>query len=434
MSDARRAARWRGVAVAAGLLLAAAAAGWATRADRTAAPAAPAPIDGTEAAGAAPAARGAYLARVGHCAGCHTAPGGAPYAGGRAIATPFGSVTSANLTPDAATGLGGWSAADFRRALREGVSRDGRLLYPACPYPNFSLVADGDADALFAYLRGIEPARQPRREHELRFPMNTQAALAAWRALFFRPKRFEPEAQRSAAWNRGAYLVQGLGHCSACHARRNALGATIDARALDGATMPAPPWYAPSLAAPHQAGLAHQDARQAQRLLRTGVTDDAGASGPMALVVRGSTQHLTEADLQAMVTYLQSLAVAREGRPSAPEAPAVATTAGLALYERHCAACHGERGEGVRGIYPPLAGNRGLLMDPPSNAVLIVLGGGFAPATAGNPRPFGMPPFAPLLSDTEIATLLTTLRASFGNAGSAVSAREVGRYRGSTAP
>ena len=415
------------------LLFAGAAAWWSLRPGRLPAPA----PDGAATAGvqddAVRAARGSYLARAGHCAGCHTARGGAPYAGGRAIATPFGSVASANLTPDGATGLGAWSGADFRRALREGVSRDGRLLYPACPYPNFTLVSDEDADALWAFLRRLEPVAQAPRAHDLRFPMNTQAALGAWRALFFRIRHFEPDAQRSASWNRGAYLVQGLGHCSACHARRNALGASVDSAALDGATMPAPPWYAPSLAAPHEGSLAAFAAPEALRLLRDGVSETAGASGPMATVVRGSTQHLDEADLRAMVEYLRSLpAPARPARPRT--ATAVATDEGLALYERHCADCHGRRGEGVRGIYPALAGNRALLMDPPANAVLTVLLGGFAPATAGNPRPFGMPPFATQLSDAEIAAVLSTVRASFGNAGSAVSAQDVGGYRGSGAP
>ena len=378
-------------------------------------------------------ARGRYLAQAGHCAGCHTARGGASYAGGRPIATPFGTVHSSNLTPDAATGLGLWTANDFWRALHHGRSRDGRLLYPAFPYPNYSLVTRADADALFAYLRSLAPVAQPQRAHALRFPFDTQAALAAWRALYFDPQRFEPDAQRSAAWNRGAYLVRGLGHCSACHASRNALGAAADALALDGGTMPAPPWYAPSLASPHEAGLAGADAGEALRLLRSGVSAQASVSGPMAEVVRGSLQHLDEADLQAMVVYLQSLAPPPAARrPTA--SPALASAHGLDLYEKHCAACHGERGEGALGIYPPLAGSRALLADPPANAVLAVLGGGFPPATAGNPRPYGMPPFATLLDDAEIATLLTTLRASFGNAGSTVSALEVGRYRGSAGP
>lgn len=428
MKAARRAA------ISFALVFAGAAAWWALRADRPPAPHA----DATAAASSAHeddarAAYGAYLARAGHCAGCHTARGGAPYAGGRVIATPFGSVASANLTPDGATGLGRWSGADFRRALREGVSRDGRLLYPACPYPNFTLVSDEDADALWAFLRRIEPVAQAPRAHDLRFPMNTQAALGAWRALFFRAQRYEPDAQRSASWNRGAYLVQGLGHCSACHARRNAFGAGVDAAALDGASLPAPPWYAPSLAAPHEGSLARFAAPEALRLLRDGVSDAAGTSGPMAIVVRGSTQHLSDSDLRAMVEYLQSLPVpARPPRPRG--APAATSEEGLALYERHCADCHGRQGEGVRGIYPALAGNRALLMDPPANAVLAVLLGGFAPATAGNPRPFGMPPFATQLSDAQVAAVLSTVRASFGNAGSAVSAQDVGRYRGSGAP
>ena len=378
-------------------------------------------------------ARGRYLALAGNCAGCHTARGGQPYAGGRAIATPFGAVTSANLTPDAATGLGRWTARDFRRALHEGRSKDGRLLYPAFPYPNYSRVTRDDADALFAYLRSLEPVRRPQAAHELRFPFDTQAALAVWRALYFRPRHFEPDARRDAQWNRGAYLVQGLGHCSACHARRNALGATPDPLALDGGSMPAPPWYAPSLASAAEASLAGADADQAMRLLRDGVAAHAGASGPMAQVVRGSTQHLSDADLRAMVVYLQSLAPAA-ARKAAPAPPAIASAQGSELYDRHCAGCHGEAGEGVPGIYPALAGNRALLHEPPANLVQVVLGGAFPASTAANPRPFGMPPFATTLGDEEVAAVLSYIRNAWGQQAGAVSPLDVQRWRASVRP
>lgn len=376
--------------------------------------------------------RGRYLALAGNCAGCHTARGGLPYAGGRAIATPFGAVHASNLTPDATHGIGAWSADDFRRALHEGVSRDGRLLYPAFPYPNYSLVTRDDADALYVYLRSLAPVAQPNREPELRWPYRSQLALAAWRALYFRPARFEADPSRSAEWNRGAYLVQGLGHCSACHASRNALGATSGAPGpLDGGAMPGERWYAPSLASPHEAGLAGWDAAQAIALLGSGINDHASTLGPMAEVVARSTQHLNDADLQAMVAYLQALPPA-DARPSAAAEPARASPLGRDLYATHCADCHGQHGEGVAGIYPALAGNRALALDPPANAVLAILHGGFAPATAGNPRPFGMPPFAGVLGDAEIAALLTTLRA--GTGAGAVSALEVSRYRGGATP
>jgi mono/diheme cytochrome c family protein len=170
--------------------------------------------------------RGEYLVRAGSCLGCHTDRGGTPYAGGRAIETPFGIVHSTNLTPDRASGLGDWSAADFWRAMHNGRSRDGRLLYPVFPYPNYTRVARADSDAMFAFLQSLAPVAQPRKAHQLQFPFGLQPALAVWRALFFRPASFEADPTRSPQWNRGAYLVETLGHCNACHSRRNVFGAT----------------------------------------------------------------------------------------------------------------------------------------------------------------------------------------------------------------
>ena len=183
-------------------------------------------------------AQGAYLARAGNCMGCHTRQGGTPYAGGRGIATPFGVVHTSNLTPDADTGIGNWSAAEFWRAMHNGRSRDGRLLYPAFPYPEYTQVTRADSDALYAYLHSLPAAVQANRPHALRFPYNTQAALAGWRALFFTPGSFVPEPRQTVEWNRGAYLVNGLGHCAACHTPRNALGASRPALAFGGGLIP----------------------------------------------------------------------------------------------------------------------------------------------------------------------------------------------------
>jgi mono/diheme cytochrome c family protein len=253
--------------------------------------------------------RGAYLARAGNCQDCHTPRGGAPYAGGRGIPTPFGTIFSSNLTPDVQTGIGAWSPAEFRRALHNGRSRDGRLLYPAFPYDSYTRISVDDADALFAFLRSLPAVDQPNRPHALRFPYDTQLALAVWRALYFRPGRFEPQAAQSADWNRGAYLVQGLGHCSACHAGRNALGAMRDPAALAGGLIPLQNWYAP--------GLAGQPAPAVASLLQRGVSDGAALLGPMAEVVLHSTQHLRPADLLAMALHLQSLPQAESPRERA---------------------------------------------------------------------------------------------------------------------
>jgi mono/diheme cytochrome c family protein len=381
-------------------------------------------------------ARGAYLARAGNCQACHSARGGEPYAGGRAIETPFGTVFSSNLTPDAEHGLGRWSAPQFWRAMHHGRSADGRLLTPAFPYDNTTLVSRADSDALYAYLRSLAPVAQAVRPHELRFPFNTQVALAVWRALYFEPREFQADASQSADWNRGAYLVQGLGHCNACHASRNALGATHGPLDLGGGLIPVHNWYAPSLADGREAGVADWDSAEIVALLKTGAVSRASglvtASGPMGEVVLRSTQHLSDADLGAMATYLQTLgARADASQTAAPEARQAKPHArGEKLYVDHCAACHGDRGEGVPGAYAPLAGNRAVTMGVPANLVRIVLEGGFAPDTPGHPRPFGMPPFGQTLDNEELAALLTHVRTSWGNQSSAVSALQVNRYRG----
>ena len=378
------------------------------------------------AAGPEQVARGAYLARAGNCRDCHTPRGAAPYSGGRGIPTPFGTVYSSNLTPDLQTGIGAWSAADFRRALHNGRSRDGRLLYPAFPYDAYTRISAADADALFAYLRSLPAVAQPNRPHALRFPYDTQAALAVWRALFFRPARFEPDATRPPDWNRGAYLVQGLGHCAACHAERNLLGATRDAAGLGGGLIPLQNWYAPPLRTAQPGALA--------ALLQTGRSDSAALLGPMAEVVLHSTQHLDAADLRAMAVYLQSLPASPPTDVPAVSATAAQRTQGEALYRDHCSGCHGEQGQGVPGAYLPLAGNPAVLRPTPANLVQVVLGGAFAASTAGNPRPFGMPPFATALSDEEIAAVLSHVRSAWGNQASAVKALDVQRYRDSVRP
>ena len=381
-------------------------------------------------------ARGAYLARAGNCIGCHTVQGGAAYAGGRGVPTPFGTVYAPNLTPDIATGIGAWSAAEFWRALHNGRGRDGRLLYPAFPYPNYTRITRADADAIHAYLRSLPAVAQANKPNALAWPFDQQAALAVWRALYFRPVRPVPDATRSAEWNRGAYLVEGLGHCNACHASRNALGATPDPLDLAGGLIPVQNWYAPSLMSPNEAGVAGWDTQSIVDLLKTGIASPGGTlvavAGPMSEVVSGGTQYLSEPDLRAMADYLKSLPPSAEARgtPVAAQGTSVVDGPGAKLYEQQCAQCHGEHGEGVPGIYAALAGNREVNLHTPANLVHLVLEGGFAPATAGNPQPFGMPPFATVLSDADVAQLLTFIRGSWGNDAAAVSALEVRRYRG----
>jgi mono/diheme cytochrome c family protein len=374
-------------------------------------------------------ARGAYLARAGNCAACHTDRGGAAYAGGKGIATPFGTVFASNLTPDAKTGIGRWSAAQFWRALHNGRSADGRLLYPAFPYPNFTEITRPDADALFAFLRSQVPVAQANRTHALRFPYDLQASLAVWRALFFTPGVYEPQAERSPQWNRGAYLVRALGHCAACHSPRNAFGATRDSLELSGGLIPLQNWYAPSLASGAEAGVADWSNDEVAALLRTGYTPRGAALGPMAEVVYRSTQYLSDADVAAMTAFLKSLPQTPAHAAAAPAIGKDAFAHGAALYKDRCASCHGASGEGGRSpqgmVYAPLAGNRKVLLESPANLVHIVVNGGFPPTTAGNPRPYGMPPFGPSLKDEEIAVLATYVRAAWGNAAPPVSALDV---------
>lgn len=375
--------------------------------------------------------RGAYLARAGNCMACHTQRGGLPYAGGRGIDTPFGIVYAGNLTPDATTGIGRWSADDFWRALRNGRSRDGRLLYPAFPYANYSLMQREDADAIFAYLRSLPAATQANTPHDLRWPFSTQAALAVWRALYFAPGQVQAAASQDPELTRGAYLIQGLGHCSACHSARNALGASSPLD-LAGGLIPMQNWYAPSLNDRREAGVMHWPLKDIVALLQTGVAPGASVQGPMAEVVLHSTQHLSQTDLQAMAVFLKSLP---EARPTLPATrPAVSTRAGAALYEKHCAACHGDQGQGVATAYPALAGNRAVTLPSTVNLVQMVLHGGYPPATTGNPRPFGMPPYTVDLSEQEITDLLNHLRSSWGNQAGAVSAVDVQAARSRQSP
>ncbi len=386
----------------------------------------------TLSAGADTIARGAYLARAGDCQACHTARGGIPFAGGRAIRTPFGTIHAPNITPDKETGIGSWSADDFWRALHNGKGKDGKLLYPAFPYPNYTKVTRADSDALHAYFMSLPPVRQANKEPDLRFPFNQRLLLVAWRALYFRPGIYVEQAQQNAEWNRGAYLVQGLGHCSACHTPRNILGATADKRDLSGGMIPMLDWYAASLTGESEAGLGNWEVQHLVDLMKTGISARGVVSGPMSEVVRESLQHLSDQDLRAMAVYLKSLP---QGTPDAGAAVVITPDderrlkLGASIYEKHCVECHKDTGSGEPPHFPPLAGNRAVLLDSPVNPIRAVMHGGYPPSTQGNPRPFGMPPFGNVLSDEEAAAVVSFIRNNWGNRASMVTEQQVNRHR-----
>jgi Cytochrome c, mono- and diheme variants len=375
-------------------------------------------------------ARGEYLATLGDCAGCHTAQGGARLAGGRSLPTPFGNIPVPNITPDRSTGLGDWSFEDFWQALHVGKGRHGELLYPAFSYTSYTKVTRDDALAIFAWLQSLPPVHQSAPSSTLNFPYSVRKSLAAWRALYFREGVFNPDPAQSAQWNRGAYLVQGLGHCNECHAARDSLGGTSGDQHLTGGQIPMQNWYAPDLSTRQNGGLQGWSVQNIVDLLKTGQSAKGAAFGPMADVVATSTQHMSDDDLHAVAIYLQSL----PSRTLPPEEPQLFNARAIVqqgekVYAQHCADCHGKDGGGVAGVYPPLDGNSSVTEPTGLNATRMVLLGGFAPATAANPRPYSMPPFAQQLSDSDVSAVVSYMRRSWTNKASVVRPQDVSRYR-----
>ncbi|BBB67451.1 cytochrome c [Undibacterium sp. YM2] len=382
--------------------------------------------------------RGEYLVKAGNCMGCHTARGEAAFAGGRLLQTDFGNFRTPNITPDAKTGIGNWTADDFWQALHNGKSRDGSLLYPSFPYTNYTQVSRADADVMYAYLMSLPKVEKQNQAHELRFPYDQRALLAFWRAAYFRPASYQEDKSKSVEWNRGAYLVNGLGHCSACHSSRNSLGANAGVKDLSGGELSS--WYAPALTNSKEVNLAKWSPQELIALLKSGVNQHTAVSGPMAEVVAGSTQYLSDADIKSMVSYLQAIPTVQvaekdmldkfmAGSELSAERMDAVMKQGGALYKTHCMDCHGAQGEGVTNIYPALKSNPGLLSHALSNPVRMILSGGFPPVTKDNPRPYGMPPFAHTLTDSEVALVLSYVRNAWGNKAEPVTPAEVNRYR-----
>jgi mono/diheme cytochrome c family protein len=370
--------------------------------------------------------RGHYLAAIGDCVACHTAIGGPAFAGGLGLATPFGTIYSSNLTPDPQTGLGRWSEHDFWNALHNGRNRGGAHLYPAMPYSWTTRTTRADADAIFAYLDTLAPVVRAKPANGLYPPLNFRISVAGWNLLFFTPEVFKPDPQKGDAWNRGAYLVTGLGHCGGCHTKLNLLGAAENGTALQGNVID--DWYAPNITGDRATGIGGWQADEIVAYLKTGRTARAIAAGSMADVVMHSTQFMNEADLHAIAAYLQSL----PDRPTTPPATTISKTvqvAGMAIYRDNCAACHGANGAGAANLIPALAGDGAVVGTDPTTVLHVILHGATANRTQFAPTDPGMPAFDWKLSDAEIAAVATAIRSNWGNHTGAVSAGAVGALR-----
>jgi|SRR5687768_12829101 len=377
-------------------------------------------------------ARGAYLARAGNCMGCHTAQGGRPYAGGHVLDTSIGAFVTPNITPDEETGIGLWNEEDFWRALHDGKARNGGLLYPAFPYTDYTRVTRQDSNAIFAYLQSLPGVKQRNAPNRINFPFNWRPLLYVWQLIYFTPGEYRPDAAKSDEWNRGAYLVQGLGHCNACHTTRNRLGVS-QGDILGGGQIMGSNWYAPSLTSLQEASTTDWSIEDISELLTTGLSSRAATAGPMADVVSQSLQYLTSDDARAMATYLKSLPESEpRSRGTAPPLTQEVDKQlqkGGQIYETYCKDCHGGLGQGASSVYPALAGNRGVTLASPINAIRSILNGGYAAVTEAQPRPYGMPPFAQILPDEEIALVLSYIRNAWGNRGSLITAAQVDRSR-----
>lgn len=381
----------------------------------------------------ASAEQGRYLATIGNCVSCHTARDGQSYAGGVSFHTPFGVKYSTNITQDSKTGIGSWSFEDFYQAMKHGVRPDGDPLYPAFPYTSFARLSDDDIASIYLYLKTIAPVAAAAPVNDLKFPFNLRFTLRAWNRLFHDAARFKADASKSAEWNRGAYLVEGLGHCGACHTPRNLLGAEKKDLALTGGTLVDQvrrdkyrTWSSVNLT-PAKTGLAAWSADAIVAYLKHGENDHAVLHGPMNEVVLHSTRYLDERDALAIATYLKALPP--NAQPAGPIASAAQLHDGEMGYTVHCGACHLPTGLGDKGLGVTLAGNAIVQASNPAALINVIL---YAPHLP--PPPFvadrsRMKPFGKWLSDQEVADIASYLRSSFGNEASAVTPEQVNRQR-----
>lgn len=369
--------------------------------------------------------RGRYLAIAGDCVSCHTSRDGRPFQGGLGLRTPFGIIYSANLTSDRQYGIGGWTPDQFYRALHEGVAPGGKHLYPALPYPHFTIVSRADSDAILAFLKTVPAVHFSQPANRLPFPVDIRASLIGWNAVNFRPHAFSGNSSMSAQWNRGAYLVEGLGHCGACHTPKTMLGAERDNQAFRGAAIE--DWVAPDLTGNPRTGLGRWSASDITQFLRTGRNAHANASGLMGEVVAYSTSLLSDSDLAAIATYLKSLPPSPSVSSPAPDQSAMRR--GSAIFFDACTACHLLHGKGQSGMFPPLQGSAVAQQNDPTGVIRLILGGTRTAPTRSRPSFQSMPSFAWKLNDQEVADVATYVRNAWGNRAPPVEAHQVASVR-----
>lgn len=367
--------------------------------------------------------RGRYLATVGDCSACHTASGGKAYAGGRSIETPFGTIITPNLTSDRETGIGAWSDDDFVNAIQQGRGHGGIRLYPAMPYTYFTKVSRTDLLAIRAFLDTLPPVGNKVVTNQLPFPFNIRASMAVWNKLFFDAGPFKPVAGKSDEWNAGAYLVEGLGHCGACHTSKNLLGGDKTSQALQGGALQG--WFAPNLTGDPRTGLGSWSAEDIVAYLKTGHNRVTAATGPMSDVIKDSTSQMTDVDLKAIAAYLKGEPIQDDKSPKPISAGDSTMRAGEAVYVDNCAACHTAAGTGILHLFPTLKGSPSVQSTDPTSLIRIVLQGTQSVSTKDAPTAPSMPAFGWKLSDDEVAAVITYIRNSWSNASSATSASDV---------